>query len=132
MEGAARALIAGPETGSQRLERARLAVLLAPDIPMLRMALARAQLGEGEYLRAVSSALDGLRAIPRNLEATVWLAGSLLAMFAGVLVAGPLAFIVWIGVGAFRHAAHAGACVWRCHSADAGCIRRADCQHRRR
>lgn len=105
-ESAARALLAGDAEGAVRLERALMAVRLAPDLPMARMELASAQLDEGEYGAAFSEVVAGVRAIPNNLEALFWLAASLLAMFAAVLTVGSMAFIVWVGAGAFRHAAH--------------------------
>jgi tetratricopeptide (TPR) repeat protein len=44
--------------------------------------------------------------VPRNLEATLWLASSLLVLFSGVLVLGSVAFIALCGVSAFPRAAH--------------------------
>jgi tetratricopeptide (TPR) repeat protein len=88
------------------LEAARLAVRLAPDLPIVHMALARASWSEGEYRAAVIAGVAGLKAIPRNLEASVWLVGSLLVMLATVLVLGSLAFIVCVGISVFSHAAH--------------------------
>jgi tetratricopeptide (TPR) repeat protein len=83
-----------------------LAVRLAPDLPVAHMALARAYVGEGEYQKAVFSVAAGVMAIPRNLEATVWLVGSLLVMLASVLISASLAFILVVGVSRFSDAAH--------------------------
>ena len=104
-EAASRALLA-PQAPGEPLERARLAARLSPDLPMARVELGRALLREGEYVEAVQEFVEGVRAIPRNLEATLWLAASLLAMFAAVLTLGSLAFIVWAGLSVFRYAAH--------------------------
>lgn len=104
-EGASRALLA-PSAGGVRLKRALLAVQMAPDLPLARMQLATAYFDDGKYVRASKEMIAGVMAIPRNLEATLWLASSLLAMFAAVLTIGSLAFIVWVGVSVFRHAAH--------------------------
>lgn len=105
VESAARALIVDSR-GEGGLEAAVLAVQLAPDLPIAHTALARAQWSEGEYRGALAEVFGGLAAIPRNLEASLWLAGSLLVMLAAALIIGSLVFIVWVGVGVFGHAAH--------------------------
>ena len=105
-EAAARALVAGNLEGVIRLERAVLAVRLAPDLPLARMELAGAYLDDGQYGNAAREVVAGVKAIPRNLEATLWLAASLLAMFAAVLTLASLVFIFWVGASVFRHAAH--------------------------
>ena len=105
-EGAARALLAAPGSEDVQLANALLAVRLAPDLPLARMRLARAELRDGQVLDAIGEAIAGVRAIPRNLEATLWLAGSLLAMFAAVLILGSLAFILWVGASSFQRASH--------------------------
>lgn len=105
-EAAARALLSQPGEGGPRLERALLAVRLAPDLPLARMELASAYLSEGEYASAAQEITAGLKAIPSNLEATLWFAASLLATLTAVLTLGSLVFIVWVGMSVFRHAAH--------------------------
>jgi tetratricopeptide (TPR) repeat protein len=105
VEPAARALM-GSSPADDELEAARLAVRLAPDLPIVRMALARASWSEGEYRAAVTQGFAGLTAIPRNLEASLWLIGSLLVMLATVLVLGSVTFIVCVGISVFSHAAH--------------------------
>lgn len=105
-EAAARALLAGNLEGESHLERAGLAVRLAPDLPLARMELAAAYLDDGRYGSAAREVVAGVEAIPRNLEATLWLVASLLAMLAAVLTLGSLVFIVWVGASVFRHAAH--------------------------
>ena len=102
----ARALIAAPDDGRDRLEYTQLAVELAPDVPMIRMAHANSLLRSGDYVSALREATAAFVAIPRNLEAILWLAGSLLCMFAAVLVMGSMVFIVWAGISVFRSAAH--------------------------
>lgn len=105
-EAAARALLAAPGSEDVRLANALLAVRLAPDLPLARMRLANALLRNGQYLDAGREVVAGVRAIPNNLEATLWLVGSLLAMFAAVLILGSVAFILWVGAGCFQRASH--------------------------
>lgn len=105
-EAAARALLAASAGAGSRLERATLAVRLAPDLPLARMELAAAYLEAADYASAFLEMLAGFRAIPSHLEASAWLAGTLLAMLAAVLTLGCLAFIAWLGASVFRHAAH--------------------------
>ncbi len=104
-ESASRALLA-PAAEGIALERAMLAARLSPDLPMARMELAGAYLHDGQYLNALREVGAGVAAIPRNLEASLWLAASLLAMFAAVLTLGSMVFIAWVGLSVFRHAAH--------------------------
>jgi tetratricopeptide (TPR) repeat protein len=105
VEQAARVLIAAPAVEGD-LSNPILAARLAPDLPIAHMALARAQLGEGEYKHAVLAAVAGIMAIPRNLEASAWVVGSLGVMFASVLIVSSLAFILAVGVSVFSDAAH--------------------------
>ncbi len=105
-EAAARALLAAPGSEDVRLANARLAVRMAPDLPLARMRLANALRRNGQYLDAGREVVAGVRAIPNNLEATLWLVGSLLAMFAAVLTLGSFAFILWVGAGCFHRASH--------------------------
>jgi len=105
VEAAARALIAA-DAGADRLANAALAVRLAPDLPMARMALAGAQWQEGEYRLALVELVQGVLAIARHPEASVWLVGSLLVMFSTVLVGGSLLFVLFVGLSVFSHAAH--------------------------
>ena len=102
----ARALVAAPDDGRDRIEYTQLAAALAPDVPMIRMAHADALLRAGDYVAALREGSAAFAAIPRNLEAILWLAGSLLCMFAAVLVIGSMVFIVWAGISVFRSAAH--------------------------
>lgn len=104
-EAAARAMIATAKSGSE-LSHATLAVSLAPDLPIAHMALARALWSDGEYSAAIAASAQGLWAIPRHPEASIWLVGSLLVMAAAVLVFGAIVFIGAVGLGASRAAIH--------------------------
>jgi tetratricopeptide (TPR) repeat protein len=105
LDVAARALLISEGSGND-LGNAMLAARLAPDLPVARVALARAFWSEGEYVSAGREAVEGLLAIPRNLEASFWLTGSLVAVIAVVLVAGSLFFMVILGLSSFARAAH--------------------------
>ena len=94
------------EYAGGRLERALLAARLAPDLPFARMELAAAYLDKGKYWNATQEMISGMKAIPKSLEATLWLAASLLAMFAAVLTLGSLVFMIWVGTSVLRHAVH--------------------------
>jgi tetratricopeptide (TPR) repeat protein len=105
LDVAARALLI-PERTSNVLSDAKLAAGLAPDLPVARVALARAFWSEGEYVPAAREALEGMLAIPRNLEATFWLAGSLFTILAVVLAAASVFFMVILGISVSGRAAH--------------------------
>lgn len=105
LNGVARALIAD-ESQNQALSNRLLAVRLAPDLPLAHMALAQEQWRSGDYREALERVARSVMAIPRNLDATVWLVGSLLLMFGTVLVASSLVFMLAIGASVFSHAAH--------------------------
>jgi tetratricopeptide (TPR) repeat protein len=82
------------------------AVRLSPDLPAAHMALAGAYWEEGERWLAIVEVVDGLRAIPWHLEASLWLVSSVLVMFAAVLVVGSLVFITAVACSVFSHATH--------------------------
>ncbi len=105
LDPAARALIA-PGDDANALTNAMLAVRLAPDLPLARMALAQAMWAEGDSMGALDQALAGLAAIFHNFEATAWLLGSLLVMIAAVMIVAPLAFIVSVAISVFQRASH--------------------------
>jgi tetratricopeptide (TPR) repeat protein len=105
LEPAARALIASDD-GERDLENRRLAVMIAPELPIAHMSLAVAQWRAGEYRESVASVFGSLVAIPRHLEATIWLAGSLLLMLAAVFVFGSIAFMLVVGISGFARASH--------------------------
>ena len=103
--GPARALIA-PARQQGELAEALLAVRLAPDLPLAHVALASVHWQDAERGKALRSLLDALLAVPRNLEATLWLASSLLVLLSVVLVLGSSAFIAMCGASGFARAAH--------------------------
>ncbi len=103
---AARALLRSPGLGSS-LERARAAVILAPDLPAAHMALAEALWWTGEApMAALRNALAALAAAARHPEAVFWFGGSLLFLVAVGLVAGGALTLLGAAAGAFRRAAH--------------------------
>lgn len=103
--GPARALIA-PARHRGELAEALLAVRLAPDLPLAHVALASVRWKDAERTEALRSLLAALLAVPRNLEATLWLASSLLVLLSIVLVLGSSAFIAMCGASVFARAAH--------------------------
>lgn len=105
LEPAARALVAS-EAGDRELEHRRLAVMLAPELPIAHMSLAAAQWRAGEVRESVASVFRSLVAVPRHLEATIWLVGSLLLMLATVFVCGSIAFMLVVGISGFARASH--------------------------
>jgi len=105
VEAAARALIA-PGDEADTLGNAMLAVRLAPDLPIARMALARVMWSQGDRLGALEQAASGVTAIFQHFEAMAWLLGSLLVMIAAVMIVAPLIFVVSVAISVFRHATH--------------------------
>lgn len=105
VEPAARALLAEP-AAADRLANGLMAVRLAPDLPTAHMSLARVLWQEGEHRAAASEVFAGLAAIPRHLEATVWLVATLLIFLTGVLVLGSLAFVGLVSISVLSHASH--------------------------
>lgn len=106
IEPAARALLLRDQPGD-RIERAEAAIQLAPELPLARMALARARWAEGEGVSASLSALaDAVRAIPRHLESWLWLAAIGTTLLATALVGGSLLFLFLIACSAVPRAAH--------------------------
>lgn len=105
LEPAARALLAADDE-DHALRNARLAVGLAPDLPIAHMTLAGAYWREGEYRECFAQIFASLAAIPRHLEASLWIAASLLVVISAVFVAGSLAFVFAVGVAGFSRAAH--------------------------
>jgi len=103
--GAARALIAPAAQGGD-LGAALLAVKLAPDLPLAHVELARRHWQVGERSAAVEDALAAVAAIPRNLEATLWLGSTALVAAVATLVGGGLFFIALMGFAALPRAAH--------------------------
>ena len=105
LDSPARALIAGDGDDSVYRQR-ELSVRLAPDLPLAHAAMATAHWREGEYGAALAEYGESIVSIPRHLEASVWLVGSLLMVLAGALVGGAGAFILASGLRVSRPAAH--------------------------
>ena len=105
LDSPARALISEDRDGDN-FARRQLAVLLAPDLPLAHAALGAAYWHRGEYARALAEYTESFLSIPRHLEASVWLVGSLLMILAGVMISGSLVFIFVEGISAFARAAH--------------------------
>jgi tetratricopeptide (TPR) repeat protein len=104
LDAAARVLL---RAQADPVERAEAAVRLAPELPAARMALAHALWMRGDSpAAALGAAFEALASLFRHLEATLWLAGSGLAILAVGLVAGGLACAVGSGALAAPHAAH--------------------------
>jgi len=106
LDAAARALTVGDHRSSE-LELAEAAVALAPDLPAAHMRLAAAKwLQGGSPMAALRSAIAGVAAIGRHLEAMLWFAGSGLYLLATALVVGGLLAVLMAGVVSLPHAAH--------------------------
>ncbi len=106
LDAAARSLVA---SGNSRptVEQARAAVALAPDLPMARMALARALwLQERSPISAIRATWAALAAIPRHLEASVWFAGISAYVLALALIYGGLLCLAVSAAVVSLHAAH--------------------------
>ncbi|MDG2335119.1 MAG: hypothetical protein P8Q97_12900 [Myxococcota bacterium] len=105
LDSPARALIAGGEEGTA-FGRRELSVKLAPDLPLAHSAMAAAHWDEGEYAAALAEYGQSIVSIPRHLEASVWLVGSLLMILAGALIGGAGIFILASGALVLSPAAH--------------------------
>ena len=106
LDPAARALI-GPDLRGAGLEQAQAAVVLSPDLPVARMALAREIWLEGDSpIAAARTAFGALLAIPRHFEASVWFSATTLYICALALIAAGLLTLVVYATYAFPHAAH--------------------------
>jgi len=106
LDAAARSVLSG-SLGGDRLENARVAVRLAPDLPAGRIELARALWLQGDApMVALRAALAALTAIPRHLEASLWFGGSLLFILGLCFMLAGLWCIVLVGGAALPHAAH--------------------------
>jgi tetratricopeptide (TPR) repeat protein len=93
LDGPARALVFLSDQGDA-LERAELAVELAPSLPAAHAALARAKLERGDVASAWRAFDAGLRAIPLHLEARAWWA----ATSAAVATHWAFAFALWVAL----------------------------------
>ena len=103
---AARALAAQGGADS-RLDRARAAVALAPDLPAAHMELASALwLDAEDPLAAVRQVFAAGAAAVRHAEASFWFAGSALYLLAVALIAGGLLAMFLAGISALPHVSH--------------------------
>ncbi|MBW2287651.1 MAG: hypothetical protein JRG90_07490 [Deltaproteobacteria bacterium] len=106
LDAQARSVLAG-SLGGDRLENARVAVRLAPDLPAGRVELARAIWLQGDApMAALRAALAALTAIPRHLEASLWFGGSLLFILGLCFVIAGIWCIALVGSAALPHVAH--------------------------
>ncbi len=106
IEPAARALVLRDAAGDP-VERAEAAVLLAPDLPLAHLALARAHWTDGAGAAAAVSALAAaLSAMPRHLESWLWLTATGMYLLASALVAGSLLYLFLIACSVGPRAAH--------------------------
>jgi len=103
---AARALI-GPGLSGAGLEQTQAAVVLSPDLPAARMALAREiWMGGDSPVAAARTAMGALLAIPRHFEASIWFSATILYIGTLAVMVGGLLTLVIYGARAFLHAAH--------------------------
>lgn len=105
LDPAALAMIASDDP-EKAVEHRRLAVALSPDLPIAHMSLAASHWRAGEYRECISRVFSSLLAIPRHLEASIWLVGSLLLMLSTVFVCGSMAFVLAVGASGFARASH--------------------------
>jgi tetratricopeptide (TPR) repeat protein len=107
LEGPARALLLEESLGNP-LERAEAAVLLAPDLPAARIALAKGLWSDNwDLLGALDQVRHAARASARHLEASVWLRATILqALVTGCLI-GSLLFLFVAGGSLVATAARA-------------------------
>jgi tetratricopeptide (TPR) repeat protein len=104
-EAAARALIS-PKAPGTPMRNTRLATRLAPHLPIAHVAEAAALWEEGRRSEAGKAIVRAASVLPKNLEASLWLVASLLAMFAVVALVGSLCFVAVAGATFFARAAH--------------------------
>jgi tetratricopeptide (TPR) repeat protein len=105
-DAAARAALQG-SGGEDPLVRAQAAVLLAPELPLAHMELARALwLQANQPMSAIRSVATALRAIASHPEASLWFAGSGLFVLAVGTCVGTLLLLVLVALRAASHAAH--------------------------
>jgi hypothetical protein len=105
-DAAARALVLG-EGGRPTLARARAAVVLAPDLPLARAALAGALWREGgQGLAAWGMAGSAVMALDRQIEASLVTRATLLTILAAALSLGGFGFLALAALATARGAAH--------------------------
>lgn len=85
---------------------AGLARQLAPGVPAIQIAAAKAYWSAGEVGWATQAAIDALLATTRNLSVKVWLLENLSLLLLTVVLFASLTFIVLAALAVFSHAAH--------------------------
>jgi tetratricopeptide (TPR) repeat protein len=100
LDAAARALLLEPSLGDP-LERAELAVRLAPGLPAAHAALAREQLTRGHLLAAFDATREAAEAAPGHLEARLWLEATAHDVLFDACLAGALGFLALAAGAAF-------------------------------
>jgi tetratricopeptide (TPR) repeat protein len=107
VEPAARALLAQmPPEGPERVETARAAVRLAPDLPAAHMALAQALWGEWDLIDGIRAAVAALSAFGRSLDAALWLQAASFRAAALALVGGAALYLLLAALLTARASAH--------------------------
>jgi tetratricopeptide (TPR) repeat protein len=107
VEPAARALLADlPPGGPERVEVARAAARLAPDLPAAHFALASALAGEWELVAAVRAAATTVLAFGRSLDASLWLQAAAFRALGVALVSGAALYLLLAALFTARAAAH--------------------------
>src|SRR5262245_1184737 len=100
LDGPARAVLLEPRFGSP-LERARVAVELAPELPAAHAALAVASFEEWRLGSAERAFREALEAAWRHLEARAWLEATGYDVLFGACFGGALGFLALAAFGAF-------------------------------
>jgi tetratricopeptide (TPR) repeat protein len=107
VEPAARALLANlPAGGPERVEVARAAARLAPDLPAAHFALASALAAEWELVAATRAAAASVLAFGRSLDAGLWLQAAGFRALGVALVAGAALYLLLAALFEARAAAH--------------------------
>ena len=106
LDPAARALLLDPSAGPSA-DRLRAATELAPGLPAAQAGLARALLVEEKNpVAAAQAAFRSLSALPRHLEASLWLAATATLLGVGVAIAVGVVFILFCTLPVLGSAGH--------------------------
>lgn len=100
LDGPARALLLEPALGTP-LERAELAVQLAPELPAAHAALASARFERWQIGGAVAALREAIEVAPRHLEARLWLEANAYAALFAACFAAALGFLALAALAAF-------------------------------
>ena len=100
LDGPARALLLEPAFGS-KLERAELAVELAPELPAAHAALASARLDHWQIGGALAALRAALEAAHAHLEARLWLDANVDAVLFAAALGAALGFLTLAAIVAF-------------------------------